>query len=298
MSRPLTMSNSGVMRLLPKHGTIKRGVACRPLNLAIKPRSKLEQVFSRQKRFISQPTKMSMYTLMNLGLPHSSSQQAPMQHNRSMTTSMRRTELRQPRKQFSAAEYPEASRAPMPTNKETRHQIVETKLHDLNAMLASESYEDLSSIFTASPYWRDHLGIDQTRLTTLSGLSKIAAYLKSRSSSRLANIAIEKSREVQVTSIDPAGTINCLQSFVTFDTIAGAGRGVVKLIQDAENRNEWRIFSLFTTLTETKLEKKERIHCVPEGWGKGINYQEYREEKREFTKEEPQVLIVGKLRDS
>ena len=205
----------------------------------------------------------------------------------------KRLEIRPLRQEFLAAEYPTASKASIPDDKIAIQEIVSTKIAQLNQILASKEYELVDTVFTSRPHWRDHLTINRTNLTTLSGLTKIKSYLRSQNAVDISDIKIEDGHEVQVSSVDPAGTIKCLQSIISFNTTTGSGRGVIRLLRDVENQEEWRIFSLFTTLWELKTEKKERQHSVPPGWGKGVNYQEYRDEKREFTKEEPAVLIVG-----
>lgn len=76
---------------------------------------------------------------------------------------------------------------------------------------------------------------------------------------------------------------------------------MVTFLQDVENSDQWRVYNLFTTLWELKDRKwrdgeHRDFHAVPEGTADmGINWKEWREDKREFTKEEPAVLIIGEF---
>lgn len=197
------------------------------------------------------------------------------------------------------AEYPVVSNAPFPTDATEIRQIFESTLARLNTILSSRNFERLNLVFGASSYWRDHLGINPKKFTTLVDRLQIIDYLKDPTNAyAISSISIETGKAPVVSSVDPGALIKCLQAFVTFENEYGRGRGSVSLLQDALNQDEWRIFSVFTTLTELKEHKwrdgnSRTFNSIPDGWGNGVNWSEYRQKKRDFTQEEPTVLVVG-----
>jgi hypothetical protein len=85
--------------------------------------------------------------------------------------------------------------------------------------------------------------------------------------------------------------------YITFQNKIGNGRGIMRLIQDVENGDEWRIYTMFTTLrdlTDTPFltGSKRPFHAVPEAAG-NLSWGEYHERQKHFIDQEPAVLIVG-----
>lgn len=161
----------------------------------------------------------------------------------------------------------------------------------------------MSSLFGSTSYWRDHLGLSDTKYTTLVGAKKIIAYIKNNGTDcNIKSFALENGKEPQVGAIDPRGTVKCLQAFITFETKTGNGRGIITLLQDVENADEWRIFNLFTTLWEWKdfpaaTGDTRPYSGKPASAPATMSWREYRDMKRDFLDEEPTVLIVGELQE-
>jgi hypothetical protein len=199
------------------------------------------------------------------------------------------------------AVYPKISTALFPESVVVIRDIVTKKLKNLNTVLETRDFEQLRGLLGSSSYWRDHLGISATKYSTLVGPDEIIGFIQnSGDECTIANFEIESKKEPQASSVDPRGTIKCLQSYITFETASGRGRGLVKLLQDVESNDEWRIFAMFTTLYELKdfppaNEYTRRFHSKPDGVPEAMNWKEYRDEQREFQNEEPAVLIVGKI---
>ena len=63
---------------------------------------------------------------------------------------------------------------------------------------------------------------------------------------------LENGKGPQFANLDPQGTIKCVQAFIPFRTEHAKGRGVMTLLQDVEARDEWKVFMLFTGLSELK----------------------------------------------
>jgi hypothetical protein len=195
------------------------------------------------------------------------------------------------------ASYPKPSTAPLPTTSTEIQEIASKCIKNLNSMLVQKNYSYLSSLMTSTSYWRDHLCLSPTRFSTLHGPKEVLALL--HPTSNINTFSLDLTKVPEISSLDPNGKIKCLQAFIVFETKTGSGRGVVRLLQDVENADEWRIYTMFTTLTDLKetpfLTGETRpFHAVPDEVPGTMNWKEYRERKREFLDEEPVVLIVGK----
>ncbi len=195
------------------------------------------------------------------------------------------------------ASYPKPSSLPLPSSLEEIKEIVGKSIHELNSILQSREYSCLATIFASTSYWRDHLGLSKTKFSTLNGPEEIIALIKT--DGKECNItSLKVSGTPEVASIDPKGTVKCLMSFITFETQAGSGRGIVRLIRDVENADEWRIYVIFTTLSDLKatpfLTGQERPeNAKPDDAPENENWLEWWQRKREFLDEEPTVVIVG-----
>jgi hypothetical protein len=198
------------------------------------------------------------------------------------------------------ASYPKASTAPLPTTSTENQEIASKCIQNLNSMLAQKNYSLLTSLMTTTSYWRDHLCLCPTKFSTLHGPKEVLAVISSTPSPcNITTFSLDPTKVPEITNLDPIGKIKCLQAFIVFETKTGSGRGIVRLLQDVENGDEWRIYTMFTTLCDLKetpfLTGETRpFHSVPNGVPETMNWKEYRERKREFVDEEPVVLIVGK----
>ena len=117
--------------------------------------------------------------------------------------------------------------------------------------------------------------------------------------SSVTGFAVEEGKSATPSVLDPEGTIKIISCPVTFGTSFGTGKGLVTLIQDVQNADQWRIYNLFTTLWELKDFKwrdgdSRDFHGVPRGMmEEGMNWREWRDFKKDFRKADPAVLIVG-----
>jgi hypothetical protein len=198
------------------------------------------------------------------------------------------------------AAYPKASKAPIPSSAVEIKKIVERSVDGLNYILEKQNYEGLSDLM-ALTYWRDHLGLLNTGMTTLYGPAEVISFIQQNGGKcNIKRFALEAGKEATIANLDPKGTVKCLQAYITFETEDGNGRGVMRLVQDVEIGDEWRIYTVFTTLNELKAHPwmtgyTRPYHAMsPEIFPEGMNWKEAREEQRDFKHDEPTVLIVGK----
>ena len=199
------------------------------------------------------------------------------------------------------ARYPKASTALIPSSATEINEIAEKAIESLNYVLEKESYEVLSDLMASTSYWRDHLGLSNTKMTTLYGPAEVVSFIQHNGEKcNIETFGLEPGKEATIVNLDPKGTVKCLQAWISFETGQGNGKGVMRLVQDVENGDEWRIYTLFTTLHELKdypwMNGYTRpFHAMsPEIFPEGMNWKEAREEQRDFVRGEPAVLIVGK----
>ena len=199
------------------------------------------------------------------------------------------------------APYPTASTAAIPSSPTEVKDIAIKTIKNLNSMLDSKDYSLLSSLMLKSAsYWRDHLGLSQTKFTTLSRPQEIVAYIQENGGEcSIKRFILDPSKEAAIVQLDPKGTINCIDVFVTFETETARGKGILKLIQDVEESDAWKIYTIFTSLTELKEFPfqdgfSRPLYSNPESVSEKWNWKDYREHKKEFVDEEPAVIVVGK----
>ncbi|KAH9882222.1 hypothetical protein J1614_001394 [Plenodomus biglobosus] len=143
-------------------------------------------------------------------------------------------------------------------------------------------------------YWRDHLALTWD-LRTVKGRSNIEQYLES-AKVLLNKVSVDRSTAVRAPRFGPIdgwGDVNGISFFINIETDIGRGEGVVNL---AEDHGVWKIFTLYTLLTELKGHEEPVGHRRPRGVKHGgdpdrKNWAELREEEKKNI--DPTVLILG-----
>lgn len=156
-----------------------------------------------------------------------------------------------------------------------------------NTAIAGLFLDDLS-------YWRDHLALTWD-LRTSKGQDAIKRYLDS-SKVQLTSIGVDRSSAVRAPKFGPIdgwGDVHGISFFIRFETTIGRGEGVVSL---AEENSTWKIFTLYTLLSELKGHEEPIGHRRPRGVKHGgdpdrKNWKERREAEQQRT--DPTVLILG-----
>ncbi|EAA28753.1 FAD/NAD(P)-binding domain-containing protein [Neurospora crassa] len=150
-------------------------------------------------------------------------------------------------------------------------------------------------------FWRDHLALTWD-LRTLKGKDKIRNFLQAEAQVKKVplQIQIDESqafRKPQVGGFAPVNGLRGIQFFITFTSQNGKGRGVVRLVQEHKTE-EWKIWTFFLTLDEYRGHPEPKGPNRPKGVEHGgqpgrMNWAQKRQEEINFTKNEPDVLILG-----
>jgi hypothetical protein len=198
------------------------------------------------------------------------------------------------------ASYPRASSAPAPKSPEAIRNIASQSISQLNAVLESKNYAALSSLMLSSGcYWRDHLALESTKFSVLIGVGQILDFIsRNGGQCRIRKFALENGKEVVVGGIDPMKTIKSIRALITFETAEAMGRGVINWVQDVENGDQWKVFTIYTAVQDLKNfpfmnGDERRLFADPHDIYKTTNWKEYRDDKLSFKDEDPAVLIVG-----
>jgi cation diffusion facilitator CzcD-associated flavoprotein CzcO len=194
---------------------------------------------------------------------------------------------------ISVGEYPTTS-----TNSSVdAPKVVQNIVASVSDAVSRKDSEGIAKLFLKDKsYWRDHLGLGWD-LRTLKGSDQISEYV-SATKTKLEKIDIDASaphKAPRYGPIDAWGDVNGITSFITFETELGRGQGVLAL---AEENGEWKIFTLYTLLTELKGFEEPTHRRRTQGVKHGgdptrKNWKERREAESNLEDVEPKVLIIG-----
>ncbi|KAL8659810.1 MAG: hypothetical protein Q9226_000238 [Calogaya cf. arnoldii] len=175
-------------------------------------------------------------------------------------------------------------------------------VEEFNRALSGQDPSAVKQLFLQGSCWRDQLGFSWD-YHSLYGSDKIVSFLKSApNGSRVVSIKVDSTnatRKPSVAAVDFKGKVNGVASFLTVETDVGRGRGLVRLLQDTQDDNKWKAFTLFTAMHELKGHEEtignNRPHGVDHGGHPGRkNWQERRIATENYEGDlEPTVLILG-----
>jgi cation diffusion facilitator CzcD-associated flavoprotein CzcO len=164
----------------------------------------------------------------------------------------------------------------------------------IEAALGARDAARLQSFFHSESHWRDVLAFTW-RIRTTSGAQALAAeLLDSAARARASGFGVDPSR-TPPRHVTRAGT-KCIEALFRFETAAGVGNGVVRLLQD--DAGEPRAWTLLTALDELKGHEERTGRLRPTGQSysrdfSGPNWLDLRTAAAQYADREPTVLVVG-----
>lgn len=180
--------------------------------------------------------------------------------------------------------------------------IAQTLIDKFNKALDNEDTKAIINLFLDDCYWRDHLALSWD-YHTWKGKEKIEDFLEAETKG-LKKLTINREtafRAPHYGDLDGAGDTKGIEFFVEVESKHGTGTGIARILE--EKAGTWKIFSLFTTITDLKGFEEATGHRRPRGVAHGeekarANWQDRRDEQYNFENgKEPAVLIVGKYCD-
>ena len=173
---------------------------------------------------------------------------------------------------------------------------VETWLAQFEDALAKLDDGVLKSLFHPDSYWRDVLALSWT-LQTVNGRDAILKTLKTQTAEAApAGFAIDPDRAAP-RRVTRAGT-NCIEAIFKFETAAGRGDGILRLIPDADDGNGLKAWTLLTALQELKGFEEQLGVARPRGSAysrdfRGPNWLDLRKAAAGYADRDPTALVVG-----
>ncbi|KAJ6095534.1 hypothetical protein N7486_006280 [Penicillium sp. IBT 16267x] len=173
--------------------------------------------------------------------------------------------------------------------------IASSLIEKVNSSIAKKDGAALASLFIDNSYWRDHLCLSW-EFRTLKGAKALSKFVVGSPS--VIKFELDHSSPFKAPHngpIDVFGEVNGIEFFTKVATPFGNGRGVVRLAQEGEG---WKIFTVFTTLSEItsheELVNGHRPVGVQHGAHQGrTNWRDRRTANENYEGNEPAVLIVG-----
>jgi hypothetical protein len=154
----------------------------------------------------------------------------------------------------------------------------------------------LARLFIADGYWRDLLALTW-RIQTVAGASALARDLRPAAThARPTGFALDPDR-TPPRRVRRAGT-ESIEAIFRFETARGRGSGVVRLVRDADTRNELKAWTLLTALDEIRGHEEQLGRTRPSGsvYARdfhGPNWLDTRTAAAAYGERDPAVLVVG-----
>lgn len=185
--------------------------------------------------------------------------------------------------------FPETNIAPGDPN-----EIATEIVTQLSRALREKDASAISQLFLENSYWRDHLCLSWD-FRTVKGREAITNFV---TGSSYIGLTVDRSTPFRAPHngpIDAFGEVHGAESFINVTTSYGFGQGVVRLAQVG---NEWKIFTISTTLLELTGHEEATNARRPVGVKHGEqqgrqNWQDRRTADGNYKDKDPAVLIIG-----
>ena len=177
-------------------------------------------------------------------------------------------------------------------------ETVQLWVEKFNILLESQDTSELLTLFQEDCWWRDMLALSWD-FRTIHSLEKLTAFLQEHlPQSQLHNCHIRKGGSFPPALKKEADDLKWIQSMFDFDTKAGSGTGVLRLVQGDDG--QWKAFAISTTLQQLNGNKETTGLARPLGGSNssgadGVegSWSEQRHRQAEFVDSDPAVLIIG-----
>ena len=162
--------------------------------------------------------------------------------------------------------------------------------------LAAPDESALKSLFHPDSFWRDVLALSWN-LQTFNGRDALLRELTACiSDAKPSKFRIDPDR-APPRRVSRAGT-PCIEAIFKFETAAGRGSGIIRLIPDATDNNRLKAWTLLTALDELKGFEEQQGRTRPRGQAysrdfRGPNWLDQRRASIAYADREPDVLVVG-----
>jgi thioredoxin reductase len=169
--------------------------------------------------------------------------------------------------------------------------IAQTWLDRLAAAAAEPEAADPTALFLDECYWRDAVALTWTLETMAGTPTEVGGALLGRLAAQDArNFAVEGMAQ----NVVRIGR-EVIEAFFTFETDAGRGRGIVRLIGEDDNAKAWTFLTALEDLKgfEEKTDQRRPVGQSNSRNFRGPNWLDKRQAAEAYSDHDPAVLIVG-----
>lgn len=188
------------------------------------------------------------------------------------------------------------------TTPEDPDKIATDLIDKLNAAVSKKDSSAVAALFLENSYWRDHLCLSW-EFRTVKGSEALSKFVAESPAS--IKLEIDRSTAHKAPHngpIDAFGEVHGIEFFVKATSNVGSGVGIVRLAQQG---NDWKLFTIFTTLRELTGHEENTGGRRPAGVQHGAyqgrtNWQDRRNAAVNYEDgKEPAVMVIGMtLKDS
>lgn len=175
-------------------------------------------------------------------------------------------------------------------------QLAKDWVSKLNDAIKSQNVDKVLRYFADDvAIWRDMLAL-QWEIRSFED-DKIRPFLEENlKESGMKNV--EVSYECAPTVVSPFDNLEWLQVFISFDTAVGKAKGVLRLVQQTEEKSELKLFTIMSALDQIKGHEEKLGHNRPKGVDHGqheeqTSYLSQRAYETGYKNHSPQVVVVG-----
>ena len=174
--------------------------------------------------------------------------------------------------------------------------VAENWLAQFEGALTEADDTALRDLFHSDSYWRYAVALSWT-LQTINGRAAILETLKAQAANEKPSGFVIAPGRAAPRKVMRAGT-DCIEAIFNFETRAGRGDGIIRLIPDADDGNRLKAWTLLTALEELKGFEEQLGTNRPRGNAysrdfRGPNWLDLRKASNAYTDHDPTVLVVG-----
>ncbi|EHK24069.1 uncharacterized protein TRIVIDRAFT_58121 [Trichoderma virens Gv29-8] len=172
--------------------------------------------------------------------------------------------------------------------------IAERWVRDFEHALKGDDREALEKLFVKDAWIRDLLSFTWD-FRTLQGRDNVLNYLQNNHNASIGTIRLRDHGAFQPIFKKPYPDMQWVESMFDFESRHGHGKGMLRLVLDGDDGDQWKCYLIHFTLQEIKNHEEKTGFTRPEGYvdTAGGNWQQRRERQKEFLDADPAVLIVG-----
>jgi cation diffusion facilitator CzcD-associated flavoprotein CzcO len=168
-------------------------------------------------------------------------------------------------------------------------------LTQFETALADPGDNPLQGLFHGESYWRDVLALSWT-IQTINGADAVLRALKQCAGAAPRTFTIDPDRAAP-RLVTRAGS-QAIEAFFRFETAAGRGNGIVRLVPDPGDGGRLKAWTLLTALDELKGFEEQQGTSRPRGEAysrdfRGPNWLDLRKAAAAYADHDPDVLVVG-----